>query len=743
MMRIGSRMGLLVAFAMAIPSTAVQAEPVPGGDSTPSVDAKADHLSQKRPASVEEAVTWLETKSKEMIRASRRTMQNGIAAFPPQAGGGYEAFWLRDFAYMLEGRIEAFSDQELRDACLLFVDSTRADGAGVDCVKFDGTVVYRPGYDTMGENPVADGGPFTVDVAWHTCRRLQDRQLVIRIVDRLVKTMEAVPRNPKTGMVYIRPEGYDRCPYGFTDTVRKQGDELFTSLLWIQGARQLADLLQAAGRPEGKWRAEADRMAAALADVFWDEKLGLFRAATLKCREPDIWGSALAVYLGVASRQQSVRIAGFFRDHYSEIVQRGQLRHLPAGVYWEAACPRNTYQNGGFWATPVGWFVDTLDLVDPKLADRTLLDLVEDFRRRGVTEWVYGEHQAVRNYIASATMPLAGARKMLLRRQARAGGDRIPAPKGRNNSLASQSGRQPMDWSAIASPIILRGDATTAYRDPAAVYHDGRFHLFFTLVETERDGRVFSYTAKSTSRDLAHWTGPRRLTPRDQRLNYCSPGNVVRFLGQWVLCLSSYPRPNGEKYGNQDARLWTLRSNNLEQWDKPELLRVKGPDIPFEAMGRMIDPYLVEDKDDPGKWWCFYKQNGVSMSWSRDLKQWTWFGRTEAGENACILIDGDQYVLFHSPANGLGVKRSTDLRHWRDGGLLTLGQRDWPWAKGRLTAGFVLDLRRTPEIGKYLLFFHGSGPEDERTMFDRHASLGLAWSHDLQSWQWPGKPPQP
>jgi hypothetical protein len=386
---------------------------------------QAGDRSPKRPSTVEEATRWLEGKSKEMIRASRRTMKNGTAAFPPQAGRGYEAFWLRDYAYMLEGCPEAFSDRELREACLLFVHSIRADGAGVDCVKFDGTPIYKPGYGKMGENPVVDGGPFTVDVAWHTHRRLQDRPLVGQIVDRLVKTMEAVPRNPQTGMVTIKPEGYDRCPYGFTDTVRKQGDELFTSLLWIQAARQLADLLTVAGRQEdaARWRAESDRVAARVPRVFWDEKLGLFRAATLKCREPDLWGSAFAVYLGVASRAQSLRIAGYFKEHYREIVQRGQLRHLPGGVYWEAACARDTYQNGGYWATPIGWFVYALDLVDARLADHTLLDLVEDFQRRGVSEWVRGDHQAVRNYIASATMPLAGARRMLARRSAAAARD--------------------------------------------------------------------------------------------------------------------------------------------------------------------------------------------------------------------------------------------------------------------------------------------------------------------------------
>ena len=293
----------------------------------------------------------------------------------------------------------------------------------------------------------------------------------------------------------------------------------------------------------------------------------------------------------------------------------------------------------------------------------------------------------------------------------------------------------------IPSPIIFRGDATTACRDPAVVYHDGWFRLFFTLVKTEQDKRPFSYTAWSKSRDLAKWSEPAIITPRDQNLNYGSPGNIIRHGGEWVLCLQTYPRPHGEKYGNASARIWTMRSKDLETWGPPELLRVKGPDVPREKMGRMIDAYLLEDKDEPGKWWCFYKQNGVSMSWSRDLKTWTYAGHTPAGENACVIVDGGEYVLFHSPGNGIGVERSKDLKEWRDEGVLTLGQKTWPWAQGRLTAGFVLDLRREPAVGKALLLFHGSDfPEnDPRGGFDNFASIGLAWSDDLKAWAWPGK----
>lgn len=159
-------------------------------------------------------------------------------------------------------------------------------------------------------------------------------------------------------------------------------------------------------------------------------------------------------------------------------------------------------------------------------------------------------------------------------------------------------------------------------------------------------------------------------------------------------------------------------------------------------MGRMIDPYLVEDREESGKWWCFFDDDAANMSYSHDLKNWNYVGRIDSGENACVLVDGDEYVLFHSPRNGMGMKRSKDMKVWRDvGGLITLGQRDWIWAQGRLTAGFVMDLKKQPGIGRYLMFFHGSsGPGLRMHGAHGHASLALAWSDDLVEWSWPAGP---
>jgi hypothetical protein len=305
----------------------------------------------------------------------------------------------------------------------------------------------------------------------------------------------------------------------------------------------------------------------------------------------------------------------------------------------------------------------------------------------------------------------------------------------------------PINLAGLESPIILRGDDKTAYRDAAAIYHKGTFYLYVTMWRTEAEGLLYSYTAMSNSTDLRNWTEPRIITPRGQKLNYSSPGNIVRIGGEWILCLQTYPIPGlkrGERvrWADDTARLYIMRSKDLINWSTPELLRVKGPDVPVENMGRMIDPYLIEDKDAPGKWWCFYKQHGVSYSWSRDLKHWTYEGHADSGENVCVLIDGDEYVLMHSPRNGMGIKRSKDLRTWRNvGDLITLGQDEWPWAQARLTAGFVLDLREEPRVGKYLLFFHGSGPGKVRTQDNVFANccIGIAWSDNLTDWHWPGK----
>lgn len=263
-----------------------------------------------------------------------------------------------------------------------------------------------------------------------------------------------------------------------------------------------------------------------------------------------------------------------------------------------------------------------------------------------------------------------------------------------------------------------------SYRDPAAYIENGTIYLFFTLVENTPERQYF-YVAMSQSKDFLTWTEPKILTERDNIKNYSSPGNVIKYNGEYYLCLQTYPREDGQIYGNENSRIFTMKSKDLLNWEKPALLKVKG-DVPKKEMGRMIDPYLLDDGD---KFICFYKQNGVSFSTSTDLANWKYEGFTACGENVCVIKENDEYLIFNSPYNGINIMATKDFKTFTDVRTLYLNQENKPWAKDRITAGFVIDASSISPY-KYAMFYHG----DNEDAYLFCASLAVAFSDDLINW---------
>lgn len=165
--------------------------------------------------------------------------------------------------------------------------------------------------------------------------------------------------------------------------------------------------------------------------------------------------------------------------------------------------------------------------------------------------------------------------------------------------------------------LIFNQTKEYSYRDPAVYIENGIIYLFFTLVENTPERQHF-YVAMSQSKDFVNWSKPEILTEKDNLKNYSSPGNVIEYNDEYYLCVQTYPREDGQIYGNENSRIFTMKSKDLLNWEKPVLLKVKG-DMPEKEMGRMIDPYLLDDGD---KFICFFKQNGVSFSTSEDLVNW-------------------------------------------------------------------------------------------------------------------------
>jgi hypothetical protein len=298
-----------------------------------------------------------------------------------------------------------------------------------------------------------------------------------------------------------------------------------------------------------------------------------------------------------------------------------------------------------------------------------------------------------------------------------------------------------MNFDSISNPIIDR-EPQVAVRDPAVVLQDGLFTCFYSAVETGIDAggeEIFSlYLDVSASRDLLHWSPPRRLT--GPGLNFSSPGNLWRDENGWTMCVQSYPVPPGGKYGSEDSRLWLMHSPDLLTWSEPAVIQPAGAQVEWSRSHRQIDPYIVQHG---GQWWCFYKNSGcLGLLVSGDLSSWreasperpvlgpqdTPDGATV--ENPCVVWDGQQFVLFFAPCRaGRGVGRavSDDLLHWRE--VRYLDFPELPWASGGPTAAFVMDTRA--ELGRWLMFFHG----DRAGVHT--AALGVAWSEDLEHWSVP------
>lgn len=280
-------------------------------------------------------------------------------------------------------------------------------------------------------------------------------------------------------------------------------------------------------------------------------------------------------------------------------------------------------------------------------------------------------------------------------------------------------------------PIIFKGDEKFAYRDPACYFANGTYHLFFTVSEKE-NGYMYNRVAHSVSKDLKSFSDPEYITEKNYATNFCSPGNVIRSGDEYLICVSSYPMPfkySERPYADDSARLFFIKTRDFVNYSSPLHIYPKGEDCQDD--GRMIDPFILKNGEE---YLLFFKQNGVSLSRSLDLKSWEYVGRTDGGENACVITEDDRFILIHSPENGIGVKASSDLKSWHDIGTYTLGQGtpDFDFASGRLTAAFAMK-NESEAPYKYVVFFHGSRA-DSHPETHGAASLALAFTDDFKTY---------
>ena len=343
----------------------------------------------------------------------------GFTVIRPGGRACYPAVWTQDFALALATGFVAW--EEMWNHLQLVCEGQNGpqerrlnSGAVIppfaipDHIMFNGGAVFFPGTYSSGEDqggepwgivPPTNNHYDFILIAHHLWRATREPAFLrrkvggISMIERLRKAF-LVPRiDEATGLVYT--EAKQRAVgFIFFDSIYMTGYLLFASLLRWRAGRQLAELEEALGnaRKGASWRAAVERIPRNLKPIFGlSEKIGgWLMAATEVGRQPDVWGTIYALYLGILDTKTAeaagMEIAKALEDE--TICHEGAVRHVPTNhdasptSAWEKThVERNCYQNGAYWHTPTGWLIAAMAKEYPKWAALIFKDMITHFKR--------------------------------------------------------------------------------------------------------------------------------------------------------------------------------------------------------------------------------------------------------------------------------------------------------------------------------------------------------------------------
>jgi hypothetical protein len=395
-----------------------------------------------------------------------------IGGYGPNTTGGtllrpggrdcYPAFWIRDYALALEAGF--FSLDEQKHALMLTAENQRDEtwnlpsgsvvppGSIADHINFGGKPIYFPGtiadYEGQGGErfgflPSLDDGYFLIFMTTRYIHETQAPSILTEAVrgkpllQRLEEGYAMPPSDPGTGLVHVTKENRG-VSFGYVDIVTHTGSLLVCSVLKWRAAIELSDLFKTAGNEEKAthYRQDAERLKKAINATFPHES-GFLLASTGMSAQPDVWGTAMAVYLGVLTPAHEQAACEALAKAYREgiLAWRGNIRHVPAthdfsetSIWEKVIGPKNQYMNGAYWGTPTGWVAYAIAHVDPERASQLAREYIAELRegdfRKGPEfsspwECMHPDEDYHQNgvYMTTVACPLAAFRRMRKDRQ--------------------------------------------------------------------------------------------------------------------------------------------------------------------------------------------------------------------------------------------------------------------------------------------------------------------------------------
>jgi len=198
--------------------------------------------------------------------------------------------------------------------------------------------------------------------------------------------------------------------------------------LKFEAANELAAMFEASGDPAKarRYRQDAAGLQRSIPAQFFhaahDSDEGWLHSATGIGNQPDVWGSAFAVWSGavrgVTARKVTRSLVRAYRD--GTAVSQGCVRQilttdpLNHGSWEKSFAPAGEYQNGGYWGTAAGWYIAAMATVDRHAAADMARDYIaflkNHMRPNGMTqawEWFSADGTKTANplYVASVALP--------------------------------------------------------------------------------------------------------------------------------------------------------------------------------------------------------------------------------------------------------------------------------------------------------------------------------------------------
>jgi hypothetical protein len=383
--------------------------------------------------------------------------ETGGTLIRPGGKEAYPSFWIRDYAMSLETGMVTMEEQLHMLTLTASTQSTKTwvtkggslvpYGAIADHIRIDtGEPIYFPGTYSYADQGTPEWGSrppycdqyFFIHMAHYYAFQSGNSDFLnkeingISLIDRLIIAFQVPPSLSESDLVFASEQirGVD---FGFRDAITITGELSFASILKYRAAVQLADLLLLLDRREqaDHFTQVSTYLKKAIPETF-KHSSGLLLASTGKSSQPDVWGTALAIYFGVLDGEILVEaskalVKGYVAGHLS---YRGNIRHVltnhdfDANTAWEVSmAPKNRYQNGAYWGTPTGWVCYAIYQTDPERAKQLAREYIDelrenDFRKGGEFGAPYecfnrGGYTQNPIYLTSVAVPLIAFKRLL------------------------------------------------------------------------------------------------------------------------------------------------------------------------------------------------------------------------------------------------------------------------------------------------------------------------------------------